>query len=119
MISAWRREIGDAKERQARAYLEREGLRFLAQNVRCKRGELDLVMRDGDTLVFVEVRYRASQRFGGAAASVDRRKQIRISAAAAYFLQRHTIALPCRFDVVAIGPAGQLDWIRHAFVALT
>lgn len=112
-----RKQIGDSKERQARAYLERHGLRHLAHNVRCKRGELDLVMRDGDTLVFVEVRFRASQRFGGAAASVDAHKQARIATAAAYYLQRHAIELPCRFDVVAIDADGQIDWIQHAFAA--
>lgn len=117
MSGAWRRALGDTKEREARALLEQEGLRFVASNIRCKLGEVDLVMRDGDTLVFVEVRYRSSQRFGGAAASVDRRKQARLAAAAAYFLQRHPVATPCRFDVVAIGPAGQTNWIRHAFVA--
>jgi putative endonuclease len=117
MSRAWRRALGDAKERDARAFLEQEGLHFIASNIRCRLGELDLVMRDGDTLVFVEVRYRSSHRFGGAAASVDRRKQARLTAAATYFLQRHPVATPCRFDVVAIGPAGQIDWIRHAFVA--
>ncbi|MBK5930984.1 YraN family protein [Halochromatium salexigens] len=113
----WRKQLGDTKERQARDYLEHQGLHHIASNVRCKRGELDLVMRDGDTLVFVEVRFRASGRFGGAAASIDSRKQARLSAAAAYYLQRHPIALPCRFDVVAIDGAGALTWIRHAFVA--
>lgn len=113
----WRKQLGDRKERQARDYLEQQGLRHLASNVRCKRGELDLVMRDGDTLVFIEVRFRASARFGGAAASIDPRKQARLSAAAAYYLQRHPVALPCRFDVVAIDGAGSLTWIRHAFAA--
>lgn len=89
----------------------------MASNVLCKRGELDLVMRDGDTLVFVEVRFRASARFGGAAASVDPRKQARLTAAAAYYLQRHPINLPCRFDVIAIDGTGAIQWIRHAFAA--
>lgn len=113
----WRRRLGDRKEQQARAYLERQGLRAIAQNVRCKRGELDLVMRDQDTLVFVEVRYRESERFGGAAASIDPRKQMRIMAAASYYLQRHEPNLPCRFDVIAIDGAGVINWIRHAFAA--
>lgn len=113
----WRKQLGDSKERQARDYLEQQGLQHVASNVRCKRGELDLIMRDGDTLVFIEVRFRASGRFGGAAASVDRRKQARLSAAAAYYLQRHASAFPCRFDVVAIDGAGAFTWIRHAFAA--
>lgn len=72
-------------------------------------------MQDGATLVFVEVRFRRSERFGGAAASVDRRKQTRIAAAAAHYLQRQPTHLPCRFDVLAIGADDQVHWIRHAF----
>lgn len=106
---------GARQEQAARRHLEGQGLRFVAANFRCRRGELDLVMRDGDTLVFVEVRYRASDRFGGAAASVDRRKQTRLLAAAGYYLSRHPTDLPCRFDVVAIDARGQVQWIRHAF----
>jgi putative endonuclease len=113
----WRKQLGDSKERLARDYLERQGLHLVAHNVRCKRGELDLVMRDGDTLAFIEVRYRASGRFGGAAASVDPRKQARIAAAAAYYLQRHPTELPCRFDVVAVDAVGKITWIRHAFAS--
>ncbi|WP_462322936.1 YraN family protein [Halochromatium sp.] len=113
----WRKRLGDHQERQARNYLEHEGLCYIASNVRCKRGELDLVMRDGDTLVFIEVRFRASTRFGGAAASVDPRKQTRLVAAAAHYLQRHPTKLPCRFDVVAIDGGGAVQWIRHAFSA--
>lgn len=113
----WRKRLGDYQEREARSYLEREGLDHIASNVRCKRGELDLVMRDGDTLVFIEVRFRASSRFGGAAASVDPRKQTRLATAAAHYLQRHPTALPCRFDVIAIDGSGAIQWIRHAFAA--
>lgn len=104
-------------EQQARSYLEQQGLSHIASNVRYKRGELDLVMRDGETLVFVEVRFRASARFGGAAASVDSRKQTRLITAAKRYLQRHPIELPCRFDVIAIDGAGSIQWIRHAFTA--
>ncbi|TVQ87576.1 MAG: YraN family protein [Chromatiaceae bacterium] len=110
-----RSAVGPAKERLARAWLEHQGLVHLDHNVRCRRGEVDLVMRDGDTLVFVEVRFRRSESFGGAAASVDRRKQVRIAAAAAHYLQRHPTRLPCRFDVLAIGADDQMHWIRHAF----
>lgn len=108
-------DVGDAKERLARRYLEGQGLRLLAEQFRCRHGEVDLVMRDGGTLVFIEVRYRRSERFGGATASVDRRKQARLAAAAAFYLQRHPSALPCRFDVVAIGDGDRVEWIRHAF----
>jgi putative endonuclease len=110
-----KRSAGARQEHLARRHLEAQGLRCIAANVACRQGEVDLVMRDGGTLVFVEVRYRASDRFGGAAASVDRRKQARISAAAAYYLSRHPSDLPCRFDVVAIGADDQVRWIKHAF----
>ncbi|KAA6186636.1 YraN family protein [Thiohalocapsa marina] len=108
-------QTGDAKEALARRFLEQQGLQHVAHNVRCRLGEIDLVMRDAQTLVFVEVRYRRSERFGGAAASVDWRKQRKLSAAARYFLQRRQIDLPCRFDVVAITAGDHIDWIKHAF----
>lgn len=110
-----RRACGARQEQRARRHLEGQGLEFVAANVACRQGELDLIMRDGRTLVFVEVRYRASERFGGAAASVDRRKQTRLVAAAGYYLSRHPTDLPCRFDVVAIGADGRVRWIKQAF----
>ena len=105
-------------ETAALAYLQDAGLRLLARNVRFKGGELDLVMLDGQTTVFVEVRYRASARFGGGAASVDLRKRRKLVLAAQLFLQRHpALAMqPCRFDVVeARGEPPQLNWLRGAF----
>lgn len=111
------RDKGADKERLAQTYLEAQGLRLVTSNYRCRRGEIDLVMRDGQTLVFVEVRYRASERFGGAAASVGLAKQRRLQAAAGHFLQGHGNALPCRFDVLAIGAGDRIDWIRDAFGA--
>ncbi|MGE0799041.1 MAG: YraN family protein [Lautropia sp.] len=112
-------QSGDAAERSARALLERAGLTWLASNVRCKVGEIDLVMRDADALVFVEVRIRRSARFGGAAASIDFRKRLRLQRAAQFYLQRHYGARgwpACRFDVVAID-GGRPEWIRAAFDA--
>ena len=109
------RQTGDVKEELARRFLEGQGLTQVARNVSCRHGEIDLVMRDGQTLVFVEVRYRRSERFGGASASIDRRKQARLIAAAGYYLQRHPTDLPCRFDVVAIGAEDRLQWIQNAF----
>jgi len=107
--------VGDDKERLARSYLEGQGLRLLAHNYRCRRGEIDLVMRDADTLVFVEVRFRASSAFGTPAESVDVHKQRRLAATAAHYLQRHPTALPCRFDVISVGGGDRIDWIRDAF----
>lgn len=107
--------MGQAKEQAACRYLEGRGLRLVARNHRCRHGEIDLIMRDADTLVFVEVRYRHSQRFGGAAQSVDIHKQRRLAAAAGHYLQAHPSPLPCRFDVLAIGANDHIDWIRNAF----
>ena len=112
-------EAGRRAEQAARDYLERQGLRLVEGNYRCPHGEIDLIMRHRDTLVFVEVRYRRSRRYGGALASVDGRKQGRLAAAAAHYLQCHPKAArrPCRFDVVAIGGegAGEVDWVSDAF----
>lgn len=119
MPSAVRRR-GDAVEAAARAHLEAAGLRAVAANAAFRFGELDLVMRDGDTLVFVEVRYRRAQGFGGGAASVDARKQHKIARAAQGFLLAHPQwrDAPCRFDVVEADGADDapvLHWLRDAF----
>lgn len=119
MPSAVRRR-GDAIESAARAHLESAGLRAVAANAAFRVGELDLVMRDGDTLVFVEVRYRRARGFGGGAMSVDARKQHKIASAAQGFLLAHPQwrDAPCRFDVVEADGAGHapvLHWIRDAF----
>jgi putative endonuclease len=111
---------GRAAEDTALRFLEDRGLVLLERNYRCRMGELDLVMRDGDSLVFVEVRARGQAGFGGAAASVGRAKQRRLVAAARHFLMTHPRAaeLPARFDVVAIsGSDGENPphWIRAAF----
>lgn len=116
-------EAGRRAEQDACDYLERQGLRLVERNYRCARGEIDLIMRDRDTLVFVEVRYRRSRRYGSGAESVDWRKQAKLSATAAHYLQAHPRAAhrPCRFDVIALtgGDAGNahVDWISNAFQA--
>ncbi|HKS12915.1 MAG TPA: YraN family protein [Pseudomonas sp.] len=112
---------GKAAEQQALEYLQGQGLRLLTQNWRCKGGELDLVMLDNDTVVFVEVRYRLHADFGGALGSIDGRKQKRLVLAATLFLQKEArwASYPCRFDVVALQGsrhAGQpLQWLKNAF----
>ncbi len=117
-----RQARGAAAEGWAHTHLEEHGLRLLARNWRCRLGELDLVMFEGDTLVFVEVRYRSHSRFGGAEYSVDAGKQRRVAAAAQVFLLAHPhwSRRPCRFDVVAIAAGDHrspplLNWIRGAF----
>ncbi len=110
---------GREAEQQAEAYLEQHGLRAVTRNYRTLRGELDLVMRDGDSLVFVEVRYRKDTGFGGAAESVHRAKQRHVIAAAQYYLQQHRLTRSaCRFDVVLLAPEAGRDritWIKDAF----
>ena len=115
-----RRARGRAAEGAALAYLQARGLSLLTRNYRCRLGEIDLVMRDGDELVFVEVRARGSDTHGGAAGSVDAHKQRRLRFAARHYLMTHSraAAWPARFDVVAIcGSDGENEphWIRAAF----
>jgi len=107
---------GDQAEQQALAYLQKQGLKLEARNFRCKQGELDLVMREGSTLVIVEVRFRQSEQFGGALASVTRQKQARIVAATQhYVIINGKTDAAIRFDVVAITGNGGIDWIKNAF----
>ncbi len=111
--------IGDDAEQLAHDYLVQHGLMCLKRNFACKAGEIDLIMQDDTTLVFVEVRYRQSQRFGGALASVTPSKQQKLIKTAHYYLQQSTSVLPvCRFDVMALSPSkGKIDiqWIQNAF----
>ncbi len=107
---------GAAAEQVAADYLIRQGLKLVARNFRCRGGEIDLVMRDGATLVFVEVRARARSDFGGAAESITATKQGRIILAARHYLARHPIDAPCRFDAVLL-QAGRLQWLQAAFEA--
>lgn len=109
---------GQDWEGRAFDHLRAQGLVPVTRNFRCKAGEIDLVMRDGPTLVFVEVRRRASSAYGGAAASVTAAKQAKLlRAARLYLMLRHGAAPPpCRFDVVAI-EGERLEWIRDAFAA--
>ena len=111
---------GAEAERWALLWLRRRGLHPLATNYRCRGGEIDLVMRDRETLVFVEVRFRSSDAFGSGAETVGRTKQQRIVRAASRYLQRHPRWADrlCRFDVISMsGDTGhpQVEWIRDAF----
>jgi len=109
---------GDRAEQIAAAYLQNKGLAVIESRYRCRWGEIDLILRDRDTLVFAEVRLRRSRTFGGAAASVDRRKQERLIATARHYLAGKRESA-CRFDVVLlerIDPP-RIEWIRDAFSA--
>ena len=122
-----RRGRGAAVEAAARDYLLQAGLRPLAANANYRCGEIDLVMlddsgRDGPSVVFIEVRYRGDDRFGGGAASVDWRKQRKLVRAAQMFLlrNRRLADSPCRFDVIEADgdpEAPRLNWLRDAFRA--
>ncbi len=109
---------GIAAEALACHYLEAQGLSLVMRNFRCRWGELDLIMRDNEQLVFVEVRSRRNTRYGTPAESITHAKQQRLLRAAAFYLQHQRLNLSCRFDVVAIvQPDGnaQVEWIRDAF----
>lgn len=114
-----RQRIGAEQEQQARRYLERAGLQWIASNFRCRSGEIDLIMQDGDCWVFVEVRYRRDARFGGAAASVTRQKQQKLLRTAALWLLGRNGSFDtvnCRFDIIAI-TGRELEWLPDAFHA--
>jgi putative endonuclease len=107
---------GQQAEDDALAYLERQGLMLVERNFRCKGGEIDLVMREGEALVFVEVRQRADTRHGGAAASVDAGKQRRLILAAQTYLQRFAMPPACRIDVIAIDGTAW-SWLKNAIAS--
>jgi putative endonuclease len=107
--------LGQTAESRAAAFLQVNGLKLVARNWRCRFGEIDLVMQDGATLVFVEVRLRSRSDFGGAAASVTPAKQRRLLAAARQYLATLKAMPPCRFDVVALSGSGSPEWIKNAF----
>lgn len=115
---------GTAAERQAEAWLQQQGLRPIERNYRCRVGEIDLIMRHGEQLVFVEVKFRRQSRFGAAVEMVDARKQQKLRRAAQFYLQSRKLTeqASCRFDVVGVQPAAgngntthQFQWIRDAF----
>ncbi len=111
---------GAQAEQFAARLLQQRGLTLLQQNYRCRQGEIDLILQDGDTLVFAEVRLRSRSDFGGAAASIDRNKQQRLIRAARHYLSTLPRIPPCRFDAVLLqepdGSSG-VEWVRNAFEA--
>lgn len=112
---------GRQAEQLARRWLEQQGLTHIQSNWQCRLGEIDLIMRDADTITFVEVRFRRSRHFGGALASVTPAKQRKLIHAAGIWLGRQANAnLYCRFDVLGMEPdtSGtiQYHWIQHAFM---
>ena len=112
-----KQRAGDAAEDAAAKHLAAAGCRIVARNARYRDGEVDLVARERDLVVFVEVRMRVSLRFGGAAVSVNSLKQKRIARAAQHWLLgEYGERWPaCRFDVVTVDGSGTIEWIRDAF----
>ena len=111
--------IGKEVENLVSIYLQQQGLKPVAANYFCKIGEIDLIMRDQETLVFVEVRYRHNLSYGDGAATVNKNKQHKIKKTATYYLQQHKLydKAKCRFDVVAVSGKSKNDfyWIKDAF----
>ena len=105
--------LGREGEDRALVYLENRGLTLVERNFRCKMGEIDLIMRDADTLVFVEVRRRNNSRYGGASASITPSKQKKLVLAAQVFLSRHAVLPKCRFDVIAM-TGDEVEWLKNA-----
>ena len=120
------RDVGILGEKLARDFLGKNGYHILETNYHCPEGEIDIIACQEDTLVFVEVRYRATNRYGSGAETVNRRKQERLIATANHYLQgkHHGATQAARFDVISIGPQQGTDqgtdsmlWIKNAFQA--
>lgn len=109
--------VGNDKETLACEHLQAKGLRLLARNYRLRSGEIDLILQDSDTIVFVEVRYRKSTLYGGALQSINYKKQQRIIRTAQHYLMKHAPYAQARFDVVAIEGRDHIEWIPNAFDA--
>ena len=110
---------GAHAEQLAAQFLQRHGLNLLQQNYRCRYGEIDLILQDGDTLVFAEVRLRSRGDFGGAAASINASKQAKLVRTAQHYLATLARIPACRFDAVLLQAAdgSNIEWIRNAFGA--
>lgn len=116
-----RQAKGEAAEQLAADYLQRQGLKLIERNFRVRGGEIDMICRDGKTTVFVEVRLRSRNDFGGAAASITATKQARLILAARHWLLRHGES-PCRFDCILLDGldvhnSNTIEWLRDAFSA--
>jgi putative endonuclease len=107
---------GQAAEKIAATFLQKNGLNLLEKNYRCIHGEIDLIMRDGKVLVFVEVRLRSNSRFGGAGMSINQSKQQKLARTAELYLQTHGDSA-CRFDAILMHTLDitAVEWIKDAF----
>lgn len=107
---------GNDAEQRAATFLQQHNLVLLEKNYRCRFGEIDLIMRDDDTVVFIEVRMRTNPHYGGAAASITPTKQTKLIRAARHYLAAHDDDFPCRFDAILISGEreNEIEWIRNA-----
>lgn len=108
---------GAQAEDAAARYLQQRGLQLVTRNYRSRFGEIDLILQDQETLVFVEVRMRSGSAFGGAAASVDVHKQSKLVRTAQHYLATLAHIPPCRFDVVLLSSPDAIEWVKNAFEA--
>lgn len=113
------RETGQAAEQRALGYLQQQGLTLVTANYHSRFGEIDLILRDGNVLVFTEVRMRSNADFGGAGASITRAKQAKLIKTAQHYLTQFSRPPACRFDAVLLGASNNdaIEWIRDAFSA--
>ena len=112
-----KQQTGRNAEDESLAFLQQQGLKFVTRNFNCRLGEIDLIMMDGETLVFIEVRKRKNRSFGGASGSVTSAKQRKIIKTAQYYLQQYRTMPPCRFDVMAWDGKG-CQWLKNAIEAI-
>lgn len=106
---------GAEAERQAEIFLQDRNLVLVQRNFRCRFGEIDLIMRDAATIVFVEVRMRTNPSYGGAAESITRSKQLKLIQTAKHYLFSLGHEPPCRFDAVLVSGRAEIEWVRNAF----
>lgn len=108
--------LGNQAEKVALSYLEQQGLTLIKKNYQTRLGEIDLIMQDGKSIVFIEVRLRKNNIFGGASESISQAKQRKIAKVAEQFLQHHGNQA-CRFDAIVMEKAEiqHIQWIKHAF----
>lgn len=115
--------IGKTAEIAAKKFLQEQGLRLVEENYFCRKGEIDLIMRDDQQLIFIEVKFRRNNHHGSGAEAVTIQKRLKIISTARHYLHQHNLteAISCRFDVVSINPTSNqhkpfaIQWLRNAF----
>lgn len=110
-----KRKIGTFYEDRACAFLKEQGLHIIQQNFRCKFGEIDIICRQGDCIIFTEVKYRKNEAYGYALTAVDYKKQNRICKCASYFCMKNPWIKQIRYDVIGITDT-KIEWIPDAFM---